>query len=360
MECLNEIIGITNDNCPCVLDGLSEEQKAKIKVSKSGLYLDDLEGMVTMRALTQLDSCSNFAKMALAARDEAVKVLYEGILVSLSKKYKEGKGAFIGNIARPSYAGTLNTFKRYQYLKITPVEKSDAVLKLSGFRAIIDRKGLVDAKIYSVEDNGNQGTVVWSGQVQATQNTYVALPIEATGLTLPLSRNGVKLEYYFVWDKDVAGGANPKDLKISCNCGFSGNGWESFIKVEGGELDDVNMFGMRNVDSTHSHGILLDVDIRCVPGNLICKEYDRDNAIAVTIANAIRYKTGALTVQKILDSPEINRYTMMNREALYGKRAHFNSQYESRVAYLASVIDVSSSDCFICRDTQMFFSGIMS
>lgn len=359
MECLTEIIGISDSVCPCTLDGLTDEQKAAIKVSKSGLFLDDLEGMVTLRSLTALDSCKNFAQMTLSARDRAIKKLYADILVALSKKYKEGKGAFVGNVGRPSYATTLQTSKQHQFMRIIPVDNSDAVLKLTGFRIIIDRVGTVNAKIISVPEGGNQGTEVFSGTAEATANTYTNFPLTGGFLNLPLSQNGQKLEYYFVWDKVAAGGANPKDLKIDCNCGFKGNGFSDFIKADGGEMDSTNMLQTRTTDG-YSHGISLDVDIRCVPGNLICKEFDKDNAIAITMAWAIMYKTAAIAVQDILDSNEINRYTMMNREALYGKRAHFNKEYETRIVYIASVIDVTSSDCFICRETQMFMTGILS
>ena len=97
-----------------------------------------------------------------------------------------------------------------------------------------------------------------------------------------------------------------------------------------------------------------------MPDKLICREYDRENAIAVTMAWAVMYKAGELLIESILNSNEINRYTMMNREALYGKRSHFRKEYETRIMYLAQVIDFSSSDCFICRDNTMYMSGIMS
>lgn len=359
MECLTDIIGITESNCPCILDGLTEEQKALLKVSKSGLYLDNLEGAPTMSAITMLDACQNYAQLALEARSNAVKKIYADMLAALAVKYKTGKGAFIGNIGRPSYAGTLNVSKRYQFIKIKPIEQSDAVVKVTGLRLVLDRDALVPVKILSAPVGGNQGTEVLAADLQAVANTYVALPIPPTGLSLPLSANGEQLEYYVVWDRGIAGLANPRDLKLDCNCGFKGNGFSDFVKANGGELDDINMLSTGTSDQ-YSHGITMDVDIRCVPGNMICREYDNENAIAVTMAWAVMYKAGELLIESILGSREVNRYTMMNREALYGKRSHFKKEYETRIVYLASVIDVSSSDCYICREATMFMAGIQS
>lgn len=359
MECLSKIIGITNTDCPCILNGLTVEEKAALTESTSGLFLDDLPGGVNLRSVSQLDSCKNFAQMAISAREGAVKMIYADMLAALSVKYKTGKGAFVGNIGRPSYATTLQTTKRYQYMRLRPTEQSDAVMKITGLRIIVDRAATLPVVILSAPTEGNQGTELFRTEIETVANNYSAIQLPSTGLSFPLSADGQPLDLYVVWDKGIAGAANPKDLKIDCNCGFKGNGFSQYFKVEGGELDDINMLTTGTRD-TYSHGITMDVDVRCVPGNLICREFDRENAIAVTMAWAVMYKAGELLIEDVMKSNEVTRYTMMNREYLWGKRNHFKKEYETRIQYLSSVIDVSSSDCFICRDNKMFVGGILA
>src|SRR5690606_5483347 len=101
MECLENIIGITNSDCPCVIDGLTPEEVAKLRESASGLYLDELEGGVNIRSLEMLDACQNMAEMALGARDTATKKLKDDIIVALQSKYKSGKKSYVGSIGRP-------------------------------------------------------------------------------------------------------------------------------------------------------------------------------------------------------------------------------------------------------------------
>lgn len=356
MECLENIIGITNSDCPCVIDGLTPEEVAKLRESASGLYLDELEGGVNIRSLEMLDACQNMAEMALGARDTATKKLRDDILVALQNKYRTAKKAFIGNIGRPSYTSNMSVSMPYQFMRLRPVGTSDAIMKISGIRLIVDRAAMVLVQIIRAVKGGNQGEVVFSETVTTNANAYTAIPV-ATPLELPLSGGGEIYDYYVVWSR-LGTGANPKDLKVSCNCS-GGTGYEQFFEVNGGELNDTSYLNGGKLDK-YSHGLSLDVDIRCKPGDLICREYDRENAIAVTMAWATMYKAGELLIEAVMNSGEVNRYTMMNREYLWGKRNHFRKEYDTRVIYLASVMDVTSSDCFICRDTHFVKAGILS
>jgi hypothetical protein len=74
-------------------------------------------------------------------------------------------------------------------------------------------------------------------------------------------------------------------------------------------------------------------------------------------AYAIRYKAGMMLVQLILDSSHINRYTIMGREALYGKRAHFEKKYQEYVAYLCENTEITNTDCLICKPNPNYAIG---
>lgn len=358
MDCLSEIIGITNTDCPCIIDGLEPSEIEAIRRSTSGLYLDELEGGLSMRGVSQIDSCQDFAQMSLGARDVAVKKLYADIMATLNQKYKTSKGSFTGSIGRPSYTANINVSNRYQYLRLRPLEFTDALLKVSAIRLIVDRVIDTTVKIIQTQTDGNQGTEIFSQAVTTGANTYTNIPLGAAALELPLVVNGEIQEYYVVWDRGTTE-AKPKDLKISCNCGGGVTGFDKYVHVQGGEMDNIDMLGIKTKGG-FTQGLSLDVDIRCVPGKLICREYDNDNAIAVTMAWATMYKAGEILIESVMGSAEVNRYTMMNREYLWGKRNHFRKEYDSRIMYLSTVIDVSSSDCFICRESKMIKAGIFS
>lgn len=358
MECLKEIIGVLNGSCPCNTGGtINEEDAAKLAVSKSGLYMDDLEGGLSMRAITSLDACKGFADIALQARDSAIQTVGADVLSALALRYKTGKNPFVGVIGRPSYTGTLQASKRYQFVRLAPLRPSDAIVKVTGLRLIINSSQAVNFKILKTLQGGNQGTEILNVDVETTANYYASIPLPGNELALPLTENGESLEYYMVWDRGDGLGM-PKDIKIDCNCGFKKAGFTDYLDVKGGELDSLEYLSPAQTKDNYTHGIVIDADIRCAVGDLICREYDRENAIALTLAYATRYKAGEILIEKVMSSPVVDRYTMMNREYLWGKRNHFRKEYETRITYVASVMDVAGSDCFICRETKMFKATI--
>jgi len=332
----------------CILEGLTEEEIAKLRESKSGLYLDDLEGGVNLRAISQIDYCKDFAEKALSARNTALKKIEADVLTSLSNKYKADKKPYIGVVGKTSYTSNLNVSKKYQYLHLKPHSHSDGVLKLNRIRLIASESEQTTFRI--IDGNGNE---IYSVEVQTQKNTFVTIP--APEGVLPLSENGAVLSYYLVWDRVSA---MPKNVKTDCNCGGGTGGYKVYFEAEGGEADSLN--NLTEGTDAFTHGLALDVEIRCLPQRLICREYDRENAIAVTMAWATLYKTGEMLIEAVLSSGEVNRYTMMGRDYLWGKRNHFKKEYEMRVEYLGSTIDAGSSDCFICRESRIFMGGIIS
>lgn len=62
-------------------------------------------------------------------------------------------------------------------------------------------------------------------------------------------------------------------------------------------------------------------------------------------------------IQSILDSPNPNFFTLMGREALYGKRSHFNKLYDDLLTLLATDIYPENLDgCIQCLDNASGFS----
>lgn len=359
MECLKNIIGITKTECPCIIEGLTPEEIAELRESESGLYMDDLAGGVNFQGIKFLDTCKDFAKMNISARDLAIKTLMDDVTVALSKKYKAGKPAYIGFIGKPTYASTLNLTNQYQFLKITPRTASDAVVRLQTFKFIADRTASIDFKILKVGKGFNQfESIVFEKTVEAVANAYVVIELPRGGLPLPLRENSELYEYFIVWDRGITG-MNTKDIKCNCNCGAGSDEFGGYIEVSGGQLDSLDNLNEATKDA-YTHGISLNVDIRCVTGDLICREYNNEDAVAVTMAWATMYKTGELLIESVMASKEVNRYTLMNREYLWGKRNHFIKEYESRVHYLADQIDINSSDCFVCKDPKFINTGIIS
>lgn len=352
MECLQNIIGVTENECPCLIESLTPEEIEEIKRSESGLYLDNAEGAIEIMAIEESDDCKSFAETALKAIDDARKRIMEDISILISEKTKSGKAAFKGFFGKPSFIKGLPTTKRYQYAKISGVGKTDGVMDVSEVRLILDQS--LSTKVWLVKQRMHGATeIIATADVDTLANNFVNVGITATGL--PLSEDGYPISYMFVWEKQ--GDETTKDIKLSCGC-KGGDPYSMYATFTGGESDTLEDFP--TTDMKYTRGFSIQAHIRCDTTRVVCRDYSSENAVALVLAWAMIYKGNELLAEKILASGEINRYTMMSREHLLGRRSRFRKEYENRMLYLKNTLRIDTSDCFVCRQNNIRVTGIVS
>ena len=352
MKCLENLIGISNTDCICVTDGLSEAQKAELKLSVSGLYLDThLEGGLNLRDIKTLDACGDFFALAKRAIVSAKKKFEDDLEIGLGSRYKSSKPTFRGELGRLTYTGSLAKNKEYQFIKIVPNAVSDAVMRINGGRIIVNNNDVLNVYILAGFE-GEEPQVIHTTSVEVFANMFANFELPQN-LVLPLSVDGRKMVYYFAWNGNAE--TQARDNGTKCNC-TGGNAYDGYLSLKGGETDALNNFNVK--EDNYAHGFTIDVDIRCEAGALFCREFDSQNKIAVASAWANLYKAGELLIEYVLNSPEITRFTLMNREYLRGKRNHFRKEYEMRIQYLTYEIDVTKGDCFVCQQNSIFVGNL--
>lgn len=366
LNCLTDIIGVTTSDSECIVEGLTESQKTTLKTSLSGLYLDDLPGGVHMKALKTVDATKGFYPMATGAIANAKKALEDDLIVALNSKYKKGRKNFIGQAGRMSFAQTLNSMADLQGIRLRPVDYNDGVITLSKITLIGNITQAVTVYLLRALYEQNEGEVLDTFPINTTANAYTSIFVDQStgGRKLPLVIDGDMVEYWIYFDRNQAGGFLPKDNKITCSTCGSANTLKlkDFLDVRGVAFSSISNLKAASSDD-YSHGFTLDLSIKCDNEKLFCGQYQEDDAIATTMAHAVRFKAGELLIEEVLKSPDVNRYTTMAREYLWGKRNHFRAEYESRIQYLANeAIDVTASNCYVCREgtNQPFVSGIYS
>lgn len=369
MQCLTNIVGVTTSENPCIVAGLTVEQLAAVKLSTSGLYMDELPGGIHLKAVANADATKTLYPMAMGARDMAIKSLENDLVVALNATYSKSRKNFVGQIGRMSYAQTLATFDRYQGLRMRPVDYSDAVITLNRINLIVNLAATFTIYLYKVPYKSAMGGVLASWPVTTLANAFKTIDVnpnpdpKLAGLKLPLTENGEAVEYHLFYDKVEAGGAVPKDTKMQCSICERTTGpiLAQYLQLNGVDFADTNNLQNARTDD-YSHGFILDVSVKCDSENLFCGQYSADDAIALTMAYAVWFKAGELLIEDVLKSTDINRYTTMDKERLWGKRNHFRSEYQGRIQYLAQSIDITASNCYVCREqlNQPFTAGIFS
>lgn len=352
MECLQNIIGVTESDCPCLVDNLTPEELEQIRKSESGLYLDNAEGAIEAMAIEDAEECKSFAQTALKAIEDAKKRVMEDIMILISEKTKSGKPTFTGFMGKPTFTRNMETRKRYQYAKITGIGSTDGVMDLNEVRLILDQS--IGVKVWFVKQRMHgPAEVLASENVNTLANSFVNTGITAKGL--PLSENGQPISYILVWEK--TGTETTKDVKLSCGC-KGGDPYSGYVSFMGGESDTLEDFP--STDTKYTHGFSIQAQIKCDTSRIVCRDYSSENAVALVLAWAMIYKGNELLAEKILASGEVNRYTMMSREHLLGRRSRFRKEYEARMLYLKSTLRIDTSDCFVCRQNNIRVTGIIS
>lgn len=354
MDCLKNVIGITRNECECFTGNFTEEEKAEMRISNSGLYLDELQGLPKLADIRESLICKDYVNEAKTAIENAIKQTYDDVLISLAEKYKTSKKKYIGSIGQSSFFSTIESLG-YNIFKVHSFEDTDAVLTINGVRVVTSKSGLIDFRLLK-EVNGVVSVIYELNDVQATANSFTGLnpskPIE-----LNLIENNSSVNYYFIWNPKTDSEIKPKDTKISCGCS-GGDAFSDYVQVVSGTSPDLNTLATN--DLKYTRGFVLDISAKCETGKIICKEYSNENAVAITMANMVRFLAGADFIAKILNSGKVNRFTLMNADVLKMTRQQFLSEYENRLVWLSQNIEVTNSDCFICRQSQLSIGTIFS
>lgn len=358
LQCLENIVGISESDCPCIVDGLTTAQRDAMKLSTSGLYIEDAPGGIELRTLNNVDACRKLYDIMMKERDVAIDWAEKDLIVALSKRAKKAVKPYVGGIGWPSYAVTLPNPQQFQGLRLTPLHHTDATVIINRIRLAGNQAAALNVYIVKTyHGSGRDAEIVFSAPVNTVMNNYATVTLPAGGISLPLREDNVVLEYWVYFDKALTAFL-AKDTQLGCNCGSNASTLNDYFDIRGvGFTNPSDMIESGRFD-TYSHGFVLDVELKCESKTLICREVFENEKIGIAMAAAVQFKAAELIIESVLKSNEVNRFTMQNREYNWGKRNHFRVEYASRISYMAGEIDISNSDCFVCGGNAMFFTKI--
>lgn len=354
MTCLENIIKLSRTECECFDEGKPTDYNE----GKSEVYLDELQGL-TLSGLQGSESCEagGLWDMMARSRENAVLQFRSDLMAAIQMNYTSKRPNYSGTIGDLAFNSTLNLTEDKAGLVIRPYQIVGGYMTINRLALMFNVTAPITIKVYNNED---YTTEIASYNVNSAANTvqYVALSVP---LKLPLWSTSVStLEYYIVYD--LTGAYLPKNNKLDCGCGKSVSvTWKNWISMHGIKGSSSSTFNTY-ATTKELNGLAVDATFSCESGRLICSEeypldFSGNDGRAMQIAYAVRFKAGEMLVQKILDSDAINRYTLMNREALYGKRAHYQKKYEEWILYLVENTEILNTDCLICRPNPNFVKG---
>jgi hypothetical protein len=351
MECLDNIIGLSETTCPC----FDDNKPSDYNESKSGIYLDQLDGF-NIELAGAADDCARdgiWARMERAVRN--AKFDYKNNLLGcIGTNFKPRIEPLSIQLGQSTFKGSANITNNYAGVKIMPLQIKGGVIIIKQIGVLVNASVPVTVKVFSnVHDNNTNSTLVFqSPPINATADTLTWATL-STPLELPMWSYSANIRYWVVYDLD--GTYQPKNNKGGCGCAGVQKPYLRWMDIAGAKGDDAN--NPESFNSTeYFNGIVLDVQIKCKASEIICnseKELDfEDDGYAMNIAYAIRFRAAAKLYEEILNTGVINRYMLLNREYVEAKIKEWNGEYMNWVNYLCANTNLSTNDCLVCRTTQ--------
>src|SRR5690606_10238143 len=119
-------------DCECLKDGVTADDR----ISKSGIYIDEVEGGLKLSAIDKID-CQDFVQKTRQARKRAIDAFIESILAEYATAggYKQRFSPFKGKIGKLNHIRTLN-LPKYAGLRLRTRLIKGSSIKISSIGLI--------------------------------------------------------------------------------------------------------------------------------------------------------------------------------------------------------------------------------
>ena len=343
------LVGLTDSTCNCFVDGT---EPVDYNRSDSGYYLTDYEdGLPLLDEVFSAANCGDgdVWDILTRGRDQAVVDFKTDLIAAMYQRSESRFQTFSGLIGKNETGSALVTSKLIAGSSVYPYMIKGAYLTVNRIGVALDSSETFDVHIYRRDYDDGEPELLYTDSVTsvAGQMAYTTL---VAPRVLPLYvPNFESLYYYFVYTIPV--GAAPLNNKYKC-CSKVPL-WTQYMKAGGVAVDNFSELGTSS--SGYAYGVSLDAYINCDGLDWL---YNLDTIggyepISV-VAKTIQFKGAVKLISAILDSGNINFYTMSDREVLYGKRNHYQKRYQDNILWLASNIPDHVSDCLQCKKSDRF------
>jgi hypothetical protein len=345
-SCLREIVGFTRETDSCV-----SGYDPSYSDSDSGLFIDELPGM-GLRILNSTGGHYDIWEKMTNASENAINAFKIEVLKEILKTKEPARPKFKGDIGEKSYTTTLSS-DTYHGLRLYS-DINGGSFTLRGITLLLNVSGAITLTIWRGEDEEEGATALYTYNLTsvADRPKYNAItPIELT-----LDGN-----YYFLYTTTGL----PLNNKLGCNCGGykwcfdpdapcyrrSRNKWTEWVMaagVHGSDLTERDDWPT----SRDARGIALHGDFGCDTLASLCDDHADwdDDPIDSAIAWAILYKAGSFLSTYIMDSEEINRYTLLGIDQLGANIAFYEAKFKEMIEFIGENFEGERNECLKCRD----------
>jgi len=368
-DCYQYIVGLSRTECECYTPPADADE------SLSGLYIDELE---SLSAINSSINCENGAEVFAQiekARQIAITTFQGETNALIMRNFKLRKQNYYGVIGRAIAKAPMTQAAGQWYgVRMFCANVKSGVLVIKNMGAMFTQTGVVSVQIWN-----NLGDLIQTVSLNTLANKHYNNPVD---IELPLHSPYIEnLEYYFIYQV----GANVAlNNDIKCNCGgfkpyfdtgkpyltYVQNdrnyGWSNWVMVGSFNAATLPNFGvdtLSNFGSNQMNGLTFEVELKCKISEVLCYEsldFETNN-LAIAMAMAIQHKAASILGSWIVNSGNLNRFTMINTEQLIADIAKWDKIYIDMITFISQEVDITTNDCLACKDVwEMAKRGILA
>lgn len=361
LDCLTNLVGLTDKECSC-FDDSQPADFDEINASETGYFLTDEDyGLPLLSAVYSAIDCGDGAtvfSVLQKARAAALKSIYTDLQAAMLNFYDRAVRPFYGLIGQRKANGSRTVTNQTVGQLWRPNHIKDASFVASGIWLGATQAGSIEIKISSNDPDFDEYTQTVD-YTTAGRFQYFAL---TTAQTLPFySRNtdgagcasdcGLQYAISYV----LPSGAKPLDNVYSC-CGNRNTEWKQYMTAGGFETSDLATLieSCNTTRNGYAMGLAVDGYLTCDNLQWLC-ELEELNGYELrdVLARAIQFSATVYLAQHILDSSNINFWTVLNRESLYGKRNHAKKKFDDYMLWIAENVPPGMTGCYKCKPSQI-------
>lgn len=350
-SCFQDVIGISRKADICT--------DTTAYISESGLYLDELQG-ISLRILDAAGGNTSLLEKMANAKENAINAFKVDVIQKILETKEPARPKFVGDIGTKPFTSLL-AGSTYQGIRIFS-DIYGGSYTLRGVSFIFNATENVTLRIYKGQDYELEDVALHTITTNSVGGNLTSLGghIKFNAITpIQLPLDG---DYYFLYSTPL--GAVPYNNNLGCNCGGykwcfntqrpcynkSRDNWTEWAMAGGVYGTDLSIRADWPT-SREARGLILHGDFGCDTIGILCDEHSdwAGNEVDAAIAWAILFKAGAFLSGYIMDSEEVNRYTLLGIDSLTANMIYYEERYKVMIDFIGTNIELNRNECLKCR-----------
>ncbi|MCA9368294.1 hypothetical protein KC887_08655 [Candidatus Kaiserbacteria bacterium] len=338
LDCLDTLVGLTNRECPCFEDDRPEG----FNTSDSGYFLTDREfGFPLKEALLASADCGEDGIWAMMeeAMSQAIRDIKMDLPATMASRYSNRIKGYNGILGKADFSSTHVSIRDIAGIQLQPKKVKYGKFVLTAIYLGVDTTTDITVNITSNDPDWTPLNEV----ISATGGRFVKHTLSAP---VEFSLYSVFVEELFYNFSYSTASATPLNNKIWCCSGIPFKQNANMRGFQTDSLDDTDKAG-----DGHGYGLALEGHFTCEKLDWIC-ELDELNGYELkdVIARCIQFKGAVKLISMVIESGNVNYYTLLDPEGLYKRRSKLSKMYNDYLEWITQNLPDNFSDCWVCNN----------